>query len=72
MVTIDFKLTEAGRVEFDLPAPMPLVEVLRRCAARTDYTCGSYIAVRKGRVVTGGDMVEDQDHIDIFPALSGG
>jgi len=72
MVTIIFKLTEAGRVELDLPAPLPLAEVLQRCAARTGYTPGGYIAVRKGKVVTGRDMVEDRDHIDIFPALSGG
>ncbi len=72
MVRVTFKLTEVGRIELDLPTPLLFKEVLRHCIARTGYIPGGYIAVRKGKVVNLGDMVEKGDEIDIFPALSGG
>ncbi|MBU1566139.1 MAG: MoaD/ThiS family protein [Proteobacteria bacterium] len=72
MVRVTFKLTEVGRVELDLPTPLLFREVLQHCVTRTGYTPGGYIAVRKGKVVSAGDMIEDGDEIDIFPALSGG
>ncbi len=72
MVRVTFKLTEVGRVELDLSTPLLFQEVLQRCVARTGYSPGGYIAVRKGKVVSLGDMIEEGDEIDIFPALSGG
>ena len=72
MVRVTFKLTEVGRIELDLPTPLLFKEVLQHCVVRTGYTPGGYIAVRKGKVVSLGDMVEEGDEIDIFPALSGG
>jgi hypothetical protein len=72
MVRVTFKLTEVGRIELDLPTPLLFQDVLQHCAARTGYTPGGYIAVRKGKVVSLGDMIEEGDEIDVFPALSGG
>ncbi len=72
MVRVNFKLTEVGRIELDLQAPLLFQEVLQHCVVRTGYTPGGYIAVRKGKVVNLGDMIEEGDEIDIFPALSGG
>ncbi len=72
MVRVTFKLTEVGRIEIDLPTPLLFKEVLQHCVVRTGYTPGGHIAVRKGKVVSLGDMVEEGDEIDIFPALSGG
>ena len=72
MVRVTFKLTAVGRVELDLPTPLLFKEVLHHCVAKTGYTPGGYIAVRKGKVVSLGDMIEEGDELDIFPALSGG
>lgn len=71
-VRVNFKLTEVGRVELDLPTPQSLNEILQHCIDKTGHSPGSYIAVRKGKVVNAGDMIESNDEIDIFPALSGG
>ena len=72
MVAVNFKLTEAGRAEFPLPAPLSLHAVLEHCTALTGYTPGGYIAVRRGQVIAALDLLEDGDDVDIFPALSGG
>lgn len=72
MVAVNFKLSEVGRVEFPLPAPLPLHAVLQQCTALTGYTPGGFIAVRRGKVIGSADLLEDGDDVDIFPALSGG
>lgn len=72
MVTLTFKLTEVGRVSINLPTPLPLSEVVEQSAATSGYRPGGYIAVRGGRVIGADTLIIDGDHIDIFPALSGG
>lgn len=72
MVTLTFKLTEVGRVSINLPTTLPLCEVVEQCAAKSGYRPGGYIAVRGGRVIGAETIITDGDHIDIFPALSGG
>jgi molybdopterin converting factor small subunit len=72
VVTLIFKLTEVGRVSINLPTPLSLCEVVERSVAQSGYRPGGYIAVRGGRVIGAETMIADGDHIDIFPALSGG
>ncbi len=72
MVRVTFRLTEVGSIDVDLPTPLLLREVVQHCTNKTGYSPGSYIAVRRGKIVNAGDLVEERDEIDIFPALSGG
>lgn len=72
MVTVDFKLTEVGRLELDLPTPLKFAQLLQYCSDKVDYTVGDCIGVKNGKVITGSDIIVDGDGIDIFPALSGG
>lgn len=72
MVTFNFRLTERGKVQFPLSAPETLDLILQQCAAEEGITLGGYIAVRKGKVITAGNLIADGDFIDVFPAISGG
>lgn len=72
MVKLNFKLTERGEVEIPLSGPQPLQTVLDRYNAEKGIDPGGYIAVCRGRVVSGDQLIDDGDEIDIFPAISGG
>ena len=72
MVTFNFKLTERGTVYFPLSNPERLDSVLQQCTAGEGINLGSYIAVRGGKVITGKNLIDDGDMIDVFPAISGG
>lgn len=72
MVTIHFKLTDAGSVEIALDAPRPLEDLLQETARRAGIELGGFIAVRKGKVLKTRDRIHDGDAIDVFPAISGG
>jgi sulfur carrier protein ThiS len=72
MVTVTFKLSDIGAVELELTTPQRLDIVLRQCAEIADVEPGGFIAVRNGRVITAETLVEENDNIEIFPALSGG
>ena len=72
MVSFVFKYTEKGEVQFPLSQPSPLDSVLQQCVKKAEIRLGDYIAVRNGTVVPATSLIEDNDKIDIFPALSGG
>lgn len=72
MVSINFKLTDIGRIEVCLEKRETLVTVLQQCAAQAGVELGGTIAIRGGRVLKESDLVEDLDEIDVFPAISGG
>ncbi len=72
MVSFDFKLTEAGKVDFPLGVPEKLDTVVKQCAAREGLPLGGYIAVRDGKVISGDTLVATGDLVEIFPAISGG
>lgn len=72
MVRVHFRLTDAGPVDIPLAGSLPFAEVLALAIGKSGYRPGGYIAVRAGRVIGAADLVEDGEHIDIFPALSGG
>lgn len=72
MVTLVFKLSDSGSVQMEVAEPQPLDRVLQKCAAEKDIDLGGFIAIRNGEVITGETIVEDNDIIDIFPAISGG
>lgn len=72
MVTINFRLSEIGRVEISLDAPEKWETVVGRYAAGSGLGLGGMLAVRRGTLLQGGDMIDDGDVIDVFPALSGG
>ncbi|BCL61296.1 hypothetical protein DGMP_19890 [Desulfomarina profundi] len=72
MVKLNFKLTERGEVEIPLSEPQCLQTVLDRYNAEKGIDAGGYIAVCRGKVVPGDQLVHDGDEIDIFPAISGG
>lgn len=72
MVSINFKLTDIGRIEVPLEKRETLATVLQQCAAQAGRELGGIIAIRAGRVLKESDLVEDFDEIDVFPAISGG
>lgn len=72
MVTVNFKLTDIGRIEIPLGRQETLAMVLRQCRRQSGIVIGGIIAVRCGKVITKNDLVQDGDEIDVFPAISGG
>jgi sulfur carrier protein ThiS len=72
MVKLNFKLTERGEIEIPLSEPQTLQTLLDRYGADKGIDPGGCIAVCRGKVVRSGQLVEDGDEIDIFPAISGG
>lgn len=72
MVKVNFKLSEAGTVSLNIDVPERLDDVLSQCAVQAGVDLGGYIAVRKGKVITGDELIHDSDEIDVFPAISGG
>ncbi len=72
MVTVVFKLSEAGRVELTLTESKPLQEVLDKAATQAGIQLGGFIAIRDGKVLTAEKMVNVDDVIEVFPAISGG
>lgn len=72
MVTVNFKLTDIGRIEIPLGTQETLATVLQQCRRQSGIELGGIIAVRCGKVITKNDLVQDGDEIDVFPAISGG
>ncbi|HBG20327.1 MAG TPA: hypothetical protein DDY32_13910 [Desulfobulbaceae bacterium] len=72
MVIVNFRLSEIGRVEISLNDPEKWEALVQRCAARPGIELGTILAVRRGRLLQGDDLVADGDEIEVFPALSGG
>ena len=72
MVTVNFRLTEAGEVNVELNEPQPLARVLDQAASHAGIELGGVIAVRSGQVITLDTPINDDDIIDVFPAISGG
>lgn len=72
MVVVNFRLSEIGRVELSLKDPERWETLLQRCAARSGIELGGILAIRRGRLMQGDDLVADGDEIEVFPALSGG
>ena len=72
MVAITFRLSEIGRIEIPLAGSEKWKAVIDRCTTLTGVEPGAILAVRKGTVLRGQDIVEDGDEIDVFPAISGG
>ena len=72
MVSVNFKLTDIGRIEVSLKKRETLETLLLKCSAQSGIEFGGTIAIRGGRVLKGSDLVEDHDEIDVFPAISGG
>lgn len=72
MVSVNFKLTDVGRVEIKLEKQETLGTVLKQCIVQTGIELGGIIAIRGGKVLKENDLVKDRDEIDVFPAISGG
>ncbi len=72
MVTVNFKLSDIGRIEIPLSRQETLATVLQQCRRQAGIELGGIIAVRYGKVITKNDLVQDGDEIDVFPAISGG
>jgi len=72
MVTVNFRLTEAGEVNVELDETLPLAEVLDKAANLAGIELGGIIAVRDGQVITLETQVNNNEIIDVFPAISGG
>jgi molybdopterin converting factor small subunit len=72
MVTVNFKLTDIGRIEISLPRQETLATVLQQCRRQSGIDLGGIIAVRCGQVISRNALVQDGDEIDVFPAISGG
>ena len=72
MVTLCFKLSDRANIEVPLSGPENLGDLLNRVSRDSGIEPGGVIAVRQGKVVAGHQAVEDQDIIEIYPAISGG
>ncbi len=72
MVTIHFKLFDAGTIQLEIDKPTRFNELLKRCPLHLDEKKGGFIAVRNHSIITGNELVSDSDEIEVFPALSGG
>jgi len=72
MVKVTFKLSDAGTVNLEIDQPVKFDEVIKRSALMANIELGGFIAVRNGKVITTDDIVEQNDEIDVFPAISGG
>jgi sulfur carrier protein ThiS len=72
MVTINFKLTDIGKIEVSLEKHETLATVLQEYTAQAGFELGGIIAIREGKVLKKTDLVKDQDEIDVYPAISGG
>ena len=72
MVSVNFKLTDIGRVEVRLEKHETLGAVLQQCTVLAGIELGGIIAIRGGKVLKENDLVKDRDEIDVFPAISGG
>jgi molybdopterin converting factor small subunit len=72
MVTVNFKLSDIGRIEIPLSKQETLATVLQQCRRQSGIELGGIIAVRCGKVMTKSDLVQNGDEIDVFPAISGG
>ena len=72
MVKVTFKLSDAGTVNIEIDQPEKFDKVIKRSAQLADVELGGFIAVRNGKVITADDLVEQNDEIDVFPAISGG
>ncbi len=72
MVSVNFKLTDIGRIVVSLEKDQTLATVLQQCTGQAGIELGGIIAIRQGKVLKESDLVEDGDEIDVFPAISGG
>ncbi|MGL1931906.1 MAG: hypothetical protein OCC45_09115 [Desulfotalea sp.] len=72
MVKVIFKLSEHGEVKINQPHPTSLEDLLAKCSGVLGEPIGSVIAISNGKVIGLTDLVNDNDAIDIYPALSGG
>ena len=72
MVTVNFRLTETGEVNVELNDPLPRAKVLDNAANLAGIELGGIIAVRSGQVITLETQINNNEIIDVFPAISGG
>jgi len=72
MVSVNFKLSDIGRIEIRLDRQLTLATLLELCEKQAGIDLWGIIAIRRGQVLTKNSLVEDGDEIDIFPAISGG
>jgi len=72
VVTVTFKLSEAPPVSLTIDQPQPLQSVLDAAARQAGVDLGGFIAVCNGRVITGQELVAEDDSVEVFPAISGG
>ncbi len=72
MVKITFKMSDLGTVEVELDQARQLSQLLEEIYLNAGEKMGGIIAVRDGKVINFDDLVEVDDEITIFPALSGG
>ncbi len=72
MVSVNFKLTDIGKIEVSIKKQQTLATVLQHCRTLTGVELGGIIAIRSGKVIREHTLIEDGDEIEIFPAISGG
>lgn len=72
MVIVNFRLSEIGRMEIPLTGQEKWEILAGRCATQAGVELGSILAIRKGTLLRGHDLIGDGDEIDVYPALSGG
>ena len=72
MVTVRFKLSDRGTIELPVTIPLTFQQVLEMCEEAIGNSIGPVLAVRNEKVLNLLDKVEEDDVIDVYPALSGG
>lgn len=72
MVSLEFKLSDLGKIDIELDGPLPLGELIRRYGPASGEDAGSYIAVRAGEVIQEDSLIHDGETVILLPAISGG
>ena len=72
MVTVHFKLIERGPVRLDTDRAETLETILRMCGDELAEPIGAVIVIRSGKVVSRQALVEQNDTLHVYPAMSGG
>lgn len=72
MVKVTFKLSDCDTIEIEIKAAERLGTILEKSAQVACVELGGFIAVRNGKVLTVDSLVEQNDEIDVYPAISGG
>lgn len=72
MVVVRFKLADIGPIHLDIGQPEKLKKILQLCSDKHGESIGSVIVIRSGKVCGKLELIEPNDTLEVYPAISGG